>query len=103
VHCSKHAACAAQPWLSTQEQARHHATNQHHPNITIAQGAAYSAQGYKPQRSKDESKERRKAIFSSIGEVRGVWLSVVSMGFRDWVGLRWRGDVCVCVCMCARM
>jgi hypothetical protein len=32
-------------------------------------GQSYSA-SFKPQRSKDEAKERRKAILSSIGEVR---------------------------------
>jgi hypothetical protein len=32
-------------------------------------GQAYSST-FKPQRSKDEAKERRKAILSSIGEVR---------------------------------
>lgn len=33
-----------------------------------AKGKEYNA-NYKPQRSKDEAKERRKAILSSIGEV----------------------------------
>jgi hypothetical protein len=33
-----------------------------------AKGQEYNA-NYKPQRSKDEAKERRKAILSNIGEV----------------------------------
>ncbi len=38
-----------------------------------AKGQEYNA-SFKPQRSKDEAKERRKAILSSIGEVsRPAW------------------------------
>lgn len=36
-----------------------------------AKGDDYSS-SFKPQRSKDEAKERRKAILSNIGEVRTV-------------------------------
>lgn len=45
-------------------------------------GKAYNA-NYKPQRSKDEAKERRKAILSSIGEVSrvyGKWAEGGGMG-----------------------
>jgi hypothetical protein len=55
-----------------------HITRHFHPPPQT-KGAAYSAD-YKPQRSKDEAKERRKAIVSSIGEV------CVCVG---WAGLGW--------------
>lgn len=47
------------------------------PTHRTLQGAEYSA-AYKPQRSKDESKARRKAILSSIGEVSWFHLFVTS-------------------------
>jgi hypothetical protein len=40
-----------------------------------AKGEEYNS-SYKPQRSKDEAKERRKAILSNIGEVRANLLQV---------------------------
>jgi hypothetical protein len=43
-----------------------------------AKGQEYNAQ-YKPQRSKDEAKERRKAILSNIGEVRRVTRCLVEV------------------------
>lgn len=51
------ACCAVPQERLTQQQAER-----------AAKGQEYNA-NYKPQRSKDEAKERRKAILSNIGEV----------------------------------